>query len=140
MNCKQIIVCTNGAEVVGLLDFPRIRDDERQPGSNLCMLGEAHEPGRNQIHRLHVYSADSTNSRTVTRADLTVWNSILAELLKKGGRMMQMRPEAGLRESYRIQGEALITVNDHRSGRIFEDAGREKAGSDAGERQADIRC
>ena len=31
-------------------------------------------------------------------------------------------PEAGFRESYRIEGETIITVNDYTSGRIFEDA------------------
>lgn len=35
---------------------------------------------------------------------------------------MHMQPETGFRESYRIQGETLITVNDYTSGRLFEDA------------------
>ena len=35
---------------------------------------------------------------------------------------MHLQPEAGFRESYRIQGETLITVNDYRSGRKFDDA------------------
>ncbi len=120
--CKQIIDCTGGAEVVGLLGLPRLREDERQPGSFLFMLGKSHEPGRNQIHRLYVHGADSTNSRTVTHANLTGRKSILAELRAKGQRLMHLQPETGFRESYRIEGETVITVNDYTSGRVFEDA------------------
>jgi hypothetical protein len=87
------------------------------------MMGEAHDPGRNQIHRLYVHGADSTNSRTVTHANLTGRKSILAALRKKkDARLMHMQPETGFRESYRIDGEILITVNDYRSGKKFEDA------------------
>lgn len=122
VNCKQIVDCTGGAEVCGLLGLARLREDERQPGSYLYMLGEAHEPGRNQIHRLYVHGADSTNSRTVTQANLTGRKSILAEVRKKGKRLMHLQPETGFRETYRIEGETLITVNDYRSGKKFEDA------------------
>jgi hypothetical protein len=123
VNCKQIIDCTGGAEVVGMLGFARLREEERQPGSYLFMMGAAHEPGRNQIHRLYVHGADSTNSRTVTHANLTGRKSILGNLRKKkGARLMHLQPETGFRESYRIQGETLITVNDYRSGKKFDDA------------------
>ncbi|MEO0415499.1 MAG: FAD-dependent oxidoreductase, partial [Verrucomicrobiota bacterium] len=33
VTCKQIIDCTGGAEVVGMLGFERMREEERQPGS-----------------------------------------------------------------------------------------------------------
>ena len=122
VSCKQIIDCTGGAEVVGLSGLPRLHDEERQPGSYLFMLGKAHEPGRNQIHRLYVHGADSTNSRTVTTANLTGRKAILEQLRAKGQRLMHMQPETGFRESYRIQGETLITVNDYRSGKKFDDA------------------
>ena len=120
--CKQIIDCTGGAEVVGLLGLPRLREEERQPGSFLYMLGKAHEPGRNQIHRLYVHGADSTNSRTVTAANLSGRKSILKELRAKEQRLMHLQPEASFRESYRIQGETVITVEDYTTGRIFDDA------------------
>jgi hypothetical protein len=86
------------------------------------MLGKSHEPGRNQIHRLYVHGADSTNSRTVTAANLTGRKSILAKLRADGLRLMHLQPETGFRESFRIQGETMITVDDYRSGRIFDDA------------------
>jgi hypothetical protein len=35
---------------------------------------------------------------------------------------MHLQPETGFRESFRIDGETLITVNDYRDGRVFEDA------------------
>jgi hypothetical protein len=122
VRCKQIIDCTGGAEVVGMLGLPRLREDERQPGSFLFMLGKPHEPGRNQIHRLYVHGADSTNSRTATHANLTGRKSVLAELRAKDQRLMHLQPETGFRESYRIEGEILVTANDYRSGRIFDDA------------------
>jgi hypothetical protein len=122
VNCKQIIDCTGGAEVVGLAGLPRLREEERQPGSYLYMMGKAHEPGRNQIHRLYVHGADSTNSRTATAANLTGRKSILEQVRAKGQRLMHLQPETGFRESFRIEGEVIITVNDYRSGRKFEDA------------------
>jgi hypothetical protein len=122
VRCKQIIDCTGGAEVVGLLGLARLREDERQPGSFLFMMGKSHDPGRNQIHRLYVHGADSTNSRTVTAANLTGRKSILAKLRADGQRLMHLQPEAGFRESFRIQGETVITANDYRSGRLFDDA------------------
>jgi hypothetical protein len=122
VRCKQIIDCTGGAEVVGMLGFPRLREEERQPGSYLFMLGKEHEPGRNQIHRLYVHGADSTNSRTATEANVTGRKSILARVRKEKKRLMHLQPETGFRESYRIEGETLITVNDYTSGRVFDDA------------------
>lgn len=122
VRCKQIIDCTGGAEVVGLLGLPRLREEERQPGSFLFMLGQAHEPGRNQIHRLYVHGADSTNSRTATEANLTGRKSILAKVRSEGKRLMHLQPETGFRESYRIEGETVVTANDYTSGRVFDDA------------------
>jgi len=122
VRCKQIIDSTGGAEVVGLLGLPRLREEERQPGSFLFMMGESHEPGRNQIHRLYVHGADSTNSRTATVANMTGRKSILARVRKEGKRLMHLQPETGFRETYRIEGETLITVNDYTSGRVFDDA------------------
>jgi hypothetical protein len=122
VRCKQIIDCTGGAEVVGMLGLPRLKEEERQPGSFLFMLGKEHQPGRNQIHRLYVHGADSTNSRTATEANLTGRKSILAKVRKEKKRLMHLQPETGFRESYRIEGETLITVNDYTSGRIFDDA------------------
>ncbi|MCA9063918.1 MAG: FAD-dependent oxidoreductase [Planctomycetaceae bacterium] len=122
VRCKQIIDCTGGAEVVGMLGLPRLREEERQPGSFLFMLGQEHQPGRNQIHRLYVHGADSTNSRTATEANLTGRKSILAKVRREGKRLMHLQPETGFRETYRIEGETLVTVNDYTSGRVFDDA------------------
>lgn len=120
--CKQIIDCTGGAEVVGLIGLPRLREDERQPGSFLFKMGSFHEPGREQVHRLYVHGADSSNSRTATEANLTGRKAILAKLRKEGQRLLHLQPETGFRESFRIVGETVVTVNDYSSGRLFEDA------------------
>ena len=125
VNCKQIIDCTGGAEVVGMLGFSRLREEERQPGSYLFLLDREHMPGVNKFQRLHktyVHGADSTNSRTVTVANLTGRKAILGKLRKEKKRITHLQPETGFRESYRIEGETLVTVNDYRSGRVFDDA------------------
>ncbi|MDF1815100.1 MAG: FAD-dependent oxidoreductase [Verrucomicrobiales bacterium] len=120
--CKQIIDCTGGAEVVGLMGLDRLREDERQPGSFLFKMDTAHNPAENQLHRLYVHGADSTNSRTVTKANLTGRKAILAKVRNAKQRLMHLQPETGFRESYRIVGEIMITVNDYTSGRVFDDA------------------
>ena len=120
--CKQVIDCTGGAELVGLMGFPRMREDETQPGSMLFQLGANAEPGRKQLHQVYVHGADSTNSRTVTKANMTGRKTILAKLRKEKKRLMHLQPETGFRESFRIEGEKMITVNDYRAGRLFDDA------------------
>lgn len=120
--CKQIVDCTGGAEVVGMLGFERLREEERQPGSYLFQLGGPHNPASKELHRLYVHGADSTNSRTATLANLTGRKSILAKVRKEKKRLMHLQPETGFRESYRILGETLITVQDYTSGRHFDDA------------------
>lgn len=122
VRCKQIIDCTGGAEVVGMMGLPRLREEETQPGSMLFNLGEANNPGHHQLHRLYVHGADSSNSRTVTRANLTGRKSVLEKVRKEKKRLMHLQPETGFRESYRIVGEIMITVNDYTNGRVFKDA------------------
>jgi hypothetical protein len=127
VECKQIIDCTGGAEVVGLVGGARLREEEIQPGSFLFRIGKAHNPGRGQCQRLYVHGADSTNSRTVTAANLTGRKAVLERLREtlkkhKGIQLMHLQPETSFRESFRIQGEAFITVDDYTSGKVFDDA------------------
>ena len=126
--CKQIIDCTGGAEVVGMLNLPRLRGEETQPGSMLFKLDTANNPGRPNgpgsglLDSVYVHGADSTNSRSVTTANLTGRKAILEKVRKEKRRLMHMQPEASFRESYRIVGETMITVDDYTSGRRFDDA------------------
>ncbi|MHC4741713.1 MAG: FAD-dependent oxidoreductase [Planctomycetota bacterium] len=126
--CKQIVDCTGGAEVVGMLKLPRLCGEETQPGSMLFMLDKANNPGRPNgpgtglLDALYVHGADSSNSRTVTAANLQGRKAVLEKVRREKRRLMHLQPEAGFRESYRIQGEIVITVGDYTSGRIFEDA------------------
>ena len=128
VRCKQIIDCTGGAEVAGLLNFPRLRGEETQPGSILFQLDKANNPGRpngpgtGTLNALYVHGADSSNSRTVTAANLAGRKAILEKVRKEEKRLMHLQPEVAFRESYRIEGETVITVDDYTSGRVFEDA------------------
>jgi hypothetical protein len=120
--CNQIIDCTGGAEVVGLLELPRLREDETQPGCMLFKIGSGHNPANESLHWLYIHGADSTNSRTVTNANLTGRKAVLEKVRKGKKRLMHQQSEASFRESYRIVGETMITVEDYTSGRLFDDA------------------
>jgi len=124
VKCKQIIDCTGGASVVGMLNLPRLREKETQPGSLLYKLGGVHPVGRKQLERLYVHGADSSTSVTLTKANMDGRKSLLKELRKQRNkaRLVHMQPETAHRESYRIQGETVITVDDYTSGRVFKDA------------------
>ncbi|PHR90753.1 MAG: FAD-dependent oxidoreductase [Blastopirellula sp.] len=126
--CKQIIDCTGGAEVVGMLGLPRLREEETQPGSMLFKLDQPNNPGRPNragsglLDAIYVHGADSSNSRTVTAANMTGRRAVLNKVRKDKKRLMHLQPETGFRESYRIVGETMISVNDYTSGRLFDDA------------------
>lgn len=124
VHCRQIIDCTGGAEVAGMLNLPRLREEETQPGSLLYLLDTPNNPGRpaGALESLYIHGADSTNSRTVTAANLAGRKSLLEKVRKESKRLMHMQPEAGFRESFRIEGETVITVDDYTSGRMFDDA------------------
>jgi len=126
VNCKQIIDCTGGAAVVGLIGGERLREAETQPGSFLFKVGKPLDPGRGQCQRFAVEGADSTNSRTVTAANLTSRKMLLARLrgnIKKNPnlQLMHMQPETSFRENYRIMGEAFITEADYLAGKTYDD-------------------
>ncbi len=128
ITCKQLIDCTGGADVVGMLKMPRLREEETQPGSLLFKCGGAYNPGREQLEAVYVHGADSSTSVTRTEANLTGRQAILKQLRQKQtqadarSRLIQMQPEAAIRESYRILGETVITHTDYTSGRLFNDA------------------
>ncbi len=120
--CKQIIDCTGGAEVIRLLNLPRLREEETQPGSMLFKLDEANNPGRETLNAVYVHGANSSNSRTVTAANLSGRKAVLAKVRKEKKRLMHLQSETAFRESYRIVGETIMTVDDYTSGRVFDDA------------------
>ncbi len=124
VKCSQIVDCTGGASVVGLLGLERLREKETQPGSLLFKIGGTAPIGRKQLQRLYIHGADSSTSATLTKANMDGRKSLLKKLrsTKKKGRLVHMQPETAHRESYRIRGETLITVDDYTSGRVFEDA------------------
>jgi hypothetical protein len=105
-----------------MLNLPRLRGDQTQPGSMLFAIGKANSPGRGGLQKLYVHGADSTNSRTVTAANLTGRKAVLKKVRKEKQQLMHLQPETGFRESYRIVGETMITVDDYTSGRRFDDA------------------
>lgn len=128
VRCRQLVDCTGGADVVGMLGFPRLRDEETQPGSMLYKFDHEFQAGRERLSAVYVHGADSSNSVTRTQANLAGRREILRRLRArlasgdKQARLVQLQPEAAFRESYRIQGEVVITHDDYVTGRVFDDA------------------
>lgn len=120
--CKQIIDCTGGADIVGMLGLTRMRDEETQPGSMLFNLEECHKPGRKRNQDIYVHGADSSNSVTITKANLAGRHNILNLVRKHKKRLTHLQPETAFRESYRILGEYVIDVDDYTLGYVFKDA------------------
>jgi len=77
----------------------------------------------------HIFGADSATAGTQTQANLAGRKSLM-RLLKfirnlpggENGRIEHMMQETGVRETSRVVGETVITLNDYKSGRMFEDA------------------
>jgi len=124
LTCRQLIDCTGGADVVGMLKLPRLREKQTQPGSMLFKVGDAFRAGRERLEAVYVHGADSSTSVTRTQATLAGRQAMLRRIRKglANKRLVQMQPEAAFRESYRILGETIITHDDYVSGRLFKDA------------------
>ena len=165
VSCNQLIDCTGGADIVGMLGFERLRGEVAQPGTLMFKLGgydknkldgekiqhlyeEALSDGRlkkgdyahtkeNFVLFLklygrnaqHIFGADSSTSIAQTKANIAGRSSLL-RLLRfvrslpgcENTRVELMSPETGIRETYRILGETVITADDYTSGRVFDDA------------------
>jgi len=121
ISCRQIVDCTGGADIVGMLGMPRLRDEETQPGSLLFKCDDTYHPGREQLQAVYVHGGDSSTSITRTAANLAGRREVLKQL-RDGKRLIHIQPEAAFRESYRILGETVITHDDYTSGRLFDDA------------------
>ncbi|MHB8901700.1 MAG: FAD-dependent oxidoreductase [Thermoguttaceae bacterium] len=163
--CKQLIDCTGGADVVGMLGLARLREDTTQPGTLAFRFGgyDAAKLDREQIQRRyrqaledgtlehgdyshaggsfvgflagggknaqHVFGADSSTALARTRSNIAGRQSVL-RLLRfirslpgcEQARLLEMMQETAVRETYRIQGETLITCDDYTSGRRYDDA------------------
>jgi hypothetical protein len=92
-------------------------------GSIAGWLGKGGESGN------HVVGADGTTSESHTETNIAGRQAFLRVLrfLQQEPALALMeierlQPETGIRETYRIMGEAMITVEDYEGGRRFEDA------------------
>lgn len=77
----------------------------------------------------HIFGADSSTATTHTQANIAGRSSLL-RLLRfvrslpgcEKARIEKMMQETAVRETYRIVGETMITVDDYTNGRVFDDA------------------
>lgn len=143
--CRQLIDCTGGADIVGMAGLPRLREEERQPGTIRGAIDgykidnpvlEEHQRraiGEGKLRptdfRQYVPDADSSTAETQTRTNIEGRRVMLRKLrfLRSvpGGEkavISSMMTQTAVRETYRIVGETIITEDDYRSGRVFDDA------------------
>ncbi|MBI5694099.1 MAG: FAD-dependent oxidoreductase [Verrucomicrobia bacterium] len=92
-------------------------------GSIAGWLGKGGESGN------HIPGADGTTSESHTQTNIAGRQALLRVLrfLQQEPALALMKierlqPEAGIRETYRIVGETVITVEDYEGGRVFADA------------------
>ena len=105
-----------------------IKDGRLQKGDTWS--GNVMQPIRSTRGNVnHIFGADSTNAATQTQTNLAGRKSVLRMLkfLKtipggKNASIDRMMNETATRETFRIEGETTITVNDYQNGRIFDDA------------------
>ncbi len=165
LRCKQLIDCTGGADVVGMLGLARLREETIQPGTLAFRLGgyDLAKLDREAIQRQyrkaleeglleegdychagasfmgflggggknaqHIFGADSSTAVTKTQTNIAGRRSIL-RLLRfvrslpgcEKAQVLEMMQETAVRETYRIEGETLITCDDYTAGRLYDDA------------------
>lgn len=92
-------------------------------GSVAGWLGKGGESGN------HVLGADGTTSESHTETNIAGRQALLRVLrfLQQEPALALMKierlqPETGIRETYRIVGETVVSVEDYEKGRVFEDA------------------
>lgn len=107
-----------------------LRDKKLLPGDvanpNARFVDFLRGRGRNAQHVLGV---DGSTSAGKSQANITGRQSVLRILRFvrslpgcEKARLLRMQTETGIRETYRIVGETLITEADYTSGRVFDDA------------------
>jgi len=122
--CKQLIDCTGDANVVGLAGLKRLREKIIQPGSLVYKL-----TGQRPATQRHIPGADSSTATTWTAANIAGRKEMLRRLRlaranpkSKNTTVEYCAPETAVRETYRIDGETLITADDFVTGRVFPDS------------------
>jgi len=100
----------------------KLKKGDTWSGNPFQALGES---GNNN----HIFGADSSTAATQTQANLDGRACVMRILTflrsLPGGEKTtidKMMTEAAIRETYRIKGETVVTVDDYTSGRTFDDA------------------
>jgi len=122
----QEVVQENKALIQKMYD-EAIVDGRLQKGDT--WRGNAMGPISGSSGSNHIFGADSSTAATQTQTNLAGRKHVLRMLkfmktLPGGANATidRMMNETASRETYRIKGEAIVTVHDYTSGRIFDDA------------------
>lgn len=131
IRCRTLIDCTGNASAVGLAGFPRLREQETQPGSILFTLSRpAGAKSQSPLPGQHyVFGADPSTSETHTEANirgrqafLKVFRALRKQPGNEGLKLFDLRPETAARETYRIVGETMIRREEYEAGKRYPDA------------------
>ncbi|MDF9827671.1 hypothetical protein M2447_001770 [Ereboglobus sp. PH5-10] len=128
IRARQLVDATGGADIAGMAGLARLRENETQPGSILYKAGSGFIPGRDKTRAIYVHGADSSSALTRTRDNQRARSSVLKRLrairekTPEKAKLTHLMPEVSIRESWRIDAEYNVTVDDYRSGRKFPDA------------------
>lgn len=77
----------------------------------------------------YIYSADNSTGRKRTETNIRGRQSVLRMLRflrsvpgGENAKLVRLLPEVGVRETYRVKGEYVITVDDYQSGKVWADS------------------
>lgn len=86
--CRQLIDCTGGADMVGLIGLPRRREKEAQPGTLIFQFA-GYDTGRLKSEAIEARYRDALSSGQLREGDFCYANQPFMEFLKRGGANQQ---------------------------------------------------
>ncbi len=114
--------------LIGLMPKEAIEKEELPPDLRTFTVESIHE-GEAILGHPHILDVDGTNADSLTQAEIDGRKKvhILVDALKKyipgfeEAFLIQTPPQIGVRETRRILGDYILTQNDTRQGKKFED-------------------
>lgn len=88
IRCRQLIDCTGGADIVGMIGLPRLRDQERQPGTLRFVLGGYDAPKLDAAEIEERYQ-QALRDGTLQEGDFCYAHRPFVDFLKVGGSNVQ---------------------------------------------------
>ncbi|MEI7732101.1 MAG: FAD-dependent oxidoreductase [Verrucomicrobiota bacterium] len=88
IHCRQLIDCTGGADIVGLIGLPRLRETEMQPGTLRFVLG-GYETAKLDAKEIEKRYQQALRDGILKEGDYCYANRPFMDFLKAGGSNLQ---------------------------------------------------